>query len=122
MIRTNEGLLLERLLHDMKYRYALCWNGEINDAAYDCACCITWPDNELYSRCGCICHERIEAMVHNNSMRGFLRTYRDLGQFPKIAESRKEAVKLKQWHYHGKGKDKKLITSPSWSCEECRMK
>jgi hypothetical protein len=65
--RTNAGLLLEKLLHGMKHRYSLCWNGEGDGEMYDCGCCMTQFDEKGLSVCvcNCICHERIEIMARH---------------------------------------------------------
>ena len=76
MRRTKAGLVLEKILHGMKYRYLLCWSGNEADrewGAYDCACCITYVgEDTAVAGCGCVCHQRIEKIVQNPDLRMFL--------------------------------------------------
>ena len=56
--RTDTGLLLEKILHGMKDRYALCWNGEdANFESYDCGCCLMRVVDSKDFACGCVCHD-----------------------------------------------------------------
>ncbi len=92
MTRTKAGLILEKLLHDNKHRWLFCWNGEHEDAAYDCACCLTWPNDELYTNCGCLCHTRIEAMARITDMKLFLLAAEAMGELPKFFASYAEKL------------------------------
>ena len=100
ILRTKAGLLLERLLstmHDWQgyaLRHLLCYNGEDANDAYDCACCITWPDDDQYGWCGCICHERIEKMANSGDMPLLFSALVMADAFPKFAASFEE---LKAW-------------------------
>lgn len=79
----------------MKNRYLFCWNGEQDggiEAPYDCACCITWSDDELYQRCGCICHERIEEMSRVRHIQLFLLAAEAMGEMPKFFSSYAEKL------------------------------
>ena len=88
MIRTKEGLILEKLLHDLKHRYLFCWNGETGSAAdaYDCACCMIW-DTPEDGFCGCVCHERIEKMATQSGVRLWLLASEAMGALPRFFTS-----------------------------------
>lgn len=99
--RTQAGLVLERLLKSMKawnghsLRYLLCYNGGEPNAPYDCACCFTWPDDELFQSCRCICHERIEKMATCGDMPLLIRTLTAMGEIPTFPSS---ADEQQRWH------------------------
>lgn len=120
--RTKQGLLLEKLLHGMKHRYLLCWNGEEEDSLespYDCACCGTWPDEDLYRNCGCICHTRIESMSSSPHIKLWLLAAKSMEEFPVIFHSEDE------WFPHGQEiRDAHAAQAEKYgydpcNCEEC---
>jgi hypothetical protein len=79
-------LILEKILHNHKWRWILCWKGNSADSewggAYDCACCITYFNNPDINDCGCPCHSRIEAMANTSEMRYFLLALEAAGEVP----------------------------------------
>lgn len=130
MIRTREGLLLERLIHHLKdwagfdMRHFFCYNGEGPDDSFDCACCITWPDDTLYSQCGCICHVRIEAMAHTSDLRLLFTSLRVQDMLPEFPASWEEQEKLQKkglndgrFHYHNV--DGRFSNYPRVCCSVC---
>jgi hypothetical protein len=92
--RTKAGLILEKYLHNLPHRYLFCWNGEDDSvAAYDCACCMTWPDDDMYQRCGCICHDRIEAMANQRNIHLWLIAMSSMDVLPPVFSSYEEKLK-----------------------------
>src|SRR5277367_1587815 len=107
--RSQEALLLERILHSTKHRYLLCWNGESSEDAYDCACCITWLDDPQLSGCGCQCHARIDAMAQVPAITLWLRTMPAMDVLPPFFSSEDEKVAFLEAHPHREDCD----------CEDC---
>jgi hypothetical protein len=110
MIRTQNGLLLERMLSTMKtwdghsMRYLFCYNGEGEHESYDCGCCLTW---EPIPECNCLCHGRIEAMANSGDLRLLFTALQHHEHFPKFATSydeleswRKAALNEGKHHFH----------------------
>jgi len=110
MIRTEIGLLLERMIGTMKtwdghsMRYLFCYNGEGEHESYDCACCLSW---EPSSDCGCLCHERIEKMANTGDLRLLFTALQKHEHFPKFAKNydelegwRKSALVRGEHHFH----------------------
>jgi hypothetical protein len=128
MHRTKAGLLLEKILNGNKHRYLLCWNGEREDSEespYDCACCITWSDNELYQRCGCICHERIEEMARVPHIKLWLLALESMDELPKFFTSYAEKLTYckpiaAQHEEHRQGRITKYDFGPC-KCEFCEF-
>jgi hypothetical protein len=111
--RSQVGLLFERLLSSMHawdgrpLRYLFCYNGEDPGDSYDCACCLTWPNDEMYRSCPCICHERIEKMATAGDIPLLfyaLGTKNALPEFPASMEDEKDLreiyIKEKWAHFH----------------------
>jgi hypothetical protein len=128
MYRTKAGLILEKILHENKHRYLLCWNGEAEDSEespYDCACCITWSDNELYQRCGCICHERIEEIARQRGIKLWLLAMESMDELPKFFTSYAEKLTYSktiaaQHEEHRQGHVTKYDFGPC-KCEFCEF-
>jgi|SRR5271157_275687 len=110
MIRTPNGLLIERMVSTMKdwrghsLRYLFCYNGEGADESYDCGCCLSWG---IISECGCPCHTRFERMaaVGDLPLLFFALAASDqLPTFPSSFEEMKkweaEAFEKGELHYH----------------------
>lgn len=127
--RTPQGIFLERLLHGMKFRYTLCWNGSDGGmwGSYDCACCITYlPQDAKEFTCGCICHERIEAMANGgrSDIRMFLLALESSKEKPFIASSYEDMMlharqtyqEHEQWRSKG-GHE----ADPKDCCEDCKL-
>jgi hypothetical protein len=94
MRRTDAGLTLELLLSKLPNRWLFCWSGERGEyAPYDCACCMTWPSEEMYHDCGCICHRRIEKMAADPDIRLWLLASMAMDEFPFIASSLEEELR-----------------------------
>lgn len=130
MIRSQVGLILERMLASMKdwqghgMRHLLCYNGESASESYDCACCMTWPDDEQFSKCGCICHERIEKMAHTGDLQLLFFALNANDGLPKFPSSWEEMQKWQQenldagrTHYHNTVGT--LATYPKTCCSVC---
>lgn len=95
---TNQSryIILEKILSENKHRYLWCWNGEENEAAYDCACCLTWSggteDDFLVNSCGCICHSRIEEMATHPNIRLWLVALKAMDELPPFFASYAEKL------------------------------
>lgn len=133
MRRTKAGIVLEKLLHGMKYRYVLCWSGNEADmewgGAYDCACCIAYVDEDTaVSGCGCVCHQRIEKIVQNPDLRMFLLALSSSEEMPFVPKDYVDWMtynrKLKREHDVWR-KDGSLNAGTfediSTCCEACKM-
>ena|SRR5271154_3709446 len=107
--RTREALTLEQILHSTKHRYLFCWNGESGDESYDCACCITYLDDDLLCSCGCPCHARIDALAAIPPTTLWLRALAGMKQLPTFFASEDEKVAWLEAHPHRDGCD----------CEDC---
>jgi hypothetical protein len=129
--RSKTGLQLERLFQSMQdwegrgLRHLLCFNGQDDlDSCFDCSCCITWPDDEMYTRCPCICHVRIEAIARSGDI-GLLFTALAasdvLPRFPASFEEqeswRKENLETGRAHYHNT--NGVYSTYPQSTCSVC---
>jgi hypothetical protein len=130
MFRSQVGLILERMLASMKdweghgMRHLLCYNGESEHESYDCACCMTWPDDEQFSKCGCICHERIEKMARTGDLPLLFFALAANDGLPKFPSSYDELQKWQQenldtgcTHYHNTVGT--LATYPKSCCSVC---
>lgn len=90
--RTKAGLILEKLLNESKYRWLWCWKGDDDPSAYDCACCIMWPNDNVLSECECICHTRIEEIASLTSIRMWLLAAEGAGELPKFFTSYRDKL------------------------------
>lgn len=120
MYRTKQGLILEKILNDNKYRWLFCWNGEDDESEsgpYDCACCMTWSPVD---HCRCVCHTRIEQMAQASSMKLFLLAAEVMGELPRSFSSYEEKL------VYSKGiadshKDYVLMWKSPCPCEFCKF-
>jgi hypothetical protein len=130
--RTKQGLVLEKILHNMKWRWLLCWKGTSDDkswgGAYDCACCITYFNNEDTRNCGCPCHRRIEAMANTPEMLYFLLALEAEGEIPFVPKDYVDWMtynrKLKREHDVWRKEGNPDAGTPediSKCCEACKM-
>ena len=130
--RTKQGLILEKILHNHKWRWILCWKGNPADSewggAYDCACCITYFDNPDINDCGCPCHTRIEAMANTSEMRYFLLALEAAGEVPFVPKDYADWMtynrKLKREHDVWRKEGSPNAGTPediSKCCEACKM-
>jgi hypothetical protein len=130
MSRSLAGLTLERLFSTMRtwdghaLRYLLCYNGENDGESYDCACCMTCPNDEGYRSCGCICHERIEKMARTGDFPLLISALFTGDQIPKFPSSldeqlkwRQEALAQGEMHYHNT--TGALTNYPQVCCSVC---
>lgn len=126
--RTPQGILLEHLLHGMKHRYTLCWNGSDGGVwgSYDCGCCITYlPEDPKEFTCGCICHERIEAMANGgrSDIRMFLLAFNSSPEKPFFAHSYEHMMKHYReiWTEHEKWRLNEHAQKATDCCEACKL-
>lgn|SRR5208282_143653 len=127
--RTKQGLILERILHNLKGRYLLCWKGPRSAAdfwggdCYDCACCITYFNSQDTQDCGCPCHSRIEAMANTPEMLYFLLALDNTDEIPFtpkdyadwMRHNRKIFAKHEEW------RAQKNPSAEGDCCEACKM-
>jgi hypothetical protein len=125
--RTKQGQILEQLLHGMKCRYVLCWNGDSTGGGwgpYDCACCITYAGDEP-TGCGCVCHDRIEAMASSRDMLMFLLALEASEEMPFIPKNYEDWMaynrKLKREHDAYREEHPALVADASKCCDACKM-
>lgn len=85
-MRTETGLLLERLFHDLPRRYMLCWAGQGEEEVYDCACCMVGVDDPNVKDCPCVCHFRIEKMARDPEIALWLTAMKAMDRMPEEAE------------------------------------
>lgn len=125
--RTKQGLILEKLLHNFKWRWILCWKGVPTDqewgGAYDCACCITYFSNEDLLGCGCPCHARIESMANSNEMLMFLLALDASGEIPFVPKNYEDWMihNRKQFAEHEKWRKEGNPSAGGDCCEACKM-
>jgi len=130
MTRTRAGLALERLLSSIRtwddhpLRHLFCYNGSEPDTGYECACCMTWPDDKQYETCGCICHERVEKMARTGDFPLLVSALVASDEFPKFPSNweeeeiwRKLALEEDHTHYHNT--NGKFANYPKLVCSTC---
>lgn len=129
--RTIEGLLLEHIMRSTENAYLLCWNGANEETwgpvfvqSFDCACAITFPDTEMWSTCGCICHERIELMCSSPHIRLWLRAMKmaefdsEVKILPPFPKDHAEKVNLGKELYNKHWGNRSLAMGPCL-CDHC---
>ncbi len=125
--RTEQGRILEKLLHGMKHRYTLCWNGDSTGGgwgSYDCACCITYIGGDDTLGCGCVCHARIESMANSRDMLMFLLALKGSTEMPFIPKDYADwmTYNRKIFAEHEEHRKKQSNTSSDGKCcDACEM-